>query len=64
MAFPNFRFFGNVFPYQDDFLLKTKMVRMVHMNTFYRMDLEVYDLKSELWTKTEKKEGRQIKKLV
>ena len=30
------------------------MVRMVHMNIFYRMDLEICDLKHELWTKTEK----------
>ena len=29
------------------------MVRMVHMNIFYRMDLEICDLKSELWAKTE-----------
>ena len=29
------------------------MVRMVHMNIFYRMDLEICDSKSELWTKTE-----------
>ena len=27
---------------------------MVHMNIFYRTDLEICDLKSELWTKTEK----------
>ena len=46
-------FFGNVLPYQDDVLPKTKMVRMVHMNIFYRMDLEIYDSKSELWTQTE-----------
>ena len=26
---------------------------MVHMNIFYRMDLEICDLKSELWTETE-----------
>ena len=29
------------------------MVRVVHMNIFYRMDLEIYDSKSELWAKTE-----------
>ena len=27
---------------------------MVHMNIFYRMDLQIYDPKSEFWTKTEK----------
>ena len=53
MTFPNFRFFGNVLRYQVTFLPKTKMVRVVHMNIFYRMDLEIYDSKSELWTKTE-----------
>ena len=29
------------------------MVRVVHMNIFYRMDLEKCDIKSEFWTKTE-----------
>ena len=53
MAFPQNSFFGNVLPYQGDFLLKTKMVRVVHMNIFYRMDLEFCDPKSEFWTKTE-----------
>ena len=38
---------------RNDFLPKTKMVRMVHMNIFYRMDLEFCDPKSEFWTKTE-----------
>ena len=52
--------FGNVLPYQDDFLPKTKMVRVVHMNIFYRMDLEIYDLKSEFWTKTENLDFRKI----
>ena len=42
------RFFGNVLRYQVTFLPKTKMVRVVHMNIFYRMDLEIYDSKSEL----------------
>ena len=51
--FSHFRFFGNVLRYQVTFLPKTKMVRVVHMNIFYRMDLENYDSKSELWTKTE-----------
>ena len=45
--------FGKEFPYRDDCLPKTKMVRMVHMNIFYRMDLEIRDQKSEFWTKTE-----------
>ena len=53
VTFPHFRFFGNVLRYQDTFLPKTKMVRVVHMNIFYRMDLEIYDSKSELQTKTE-----------
>ena len=46
-------FFGNVLPCHDDFLPKTKMVRVVHMNIFYRMDLEICDIKNEFWTKTE-----------
>ena len=54
MTFPNFRFFGNVLRYQVTFLPKTKMVRVVHMNIFYRMDLEICDSKNEIWTKTEK----------
>ena len=29
------------------------MVRVVVMNIFYRMDLEICDLKIEFWTKTE-----------
>ena len=29
------------------------MVRVVHMNIFYRMDLEMCDLKSEFGTETE-----------
>ena len=48
VTFTNFRFFGNVLRYQDTFLPKTKMVPVVHMNIFYRMDLEIYDSKSEL----------------
>ena len=35
------------------FLLKTKMVRMVHMNIFYKMDLQICDSKSECLRKTE-----------
>ena len=45
---------GNVFPYHDDFCPKTKMVRVVHMKIFYRMDLESGDTKSEFGAKTEK----------
>ena len=29
------------------------MVRVVHMNIFYRMDLEIYDPTHEFWAKTE-----------
>ena len=32
----------------------TLLVLMTNMNIFYRMDLEIQDPKSELWTKTEK----------
>ena len=53
MTFPQNYVFGNVLPYQNDFLPQTKMVRMVHMNIFYRMDLEICDSKSEFGTKTE-----------
>ena len=34
-------------------ILKPKMVRMVHMNIFYRIDLKICDSKSEFLTKTE-----------
>ena len=54
-------FFGNVLPYQDDLLPKTKMVRMVHMNIFYRMDLEICDIKSEFWTNTE--QNREVEQI-
>ena len=54
MTFPPNSFFCDVLPYHDHFLPKTKMVRMVYMNIFYRMDLEMCDLKSEFWTNTEK----------
>ena len=37
------------------------MVRVVHMNIFYRMYLELCDSKSEFWTKTEK--NREVEKL-
>ena len=60
MTFPNFGFFGNVLRYQVTFLPKTKMVRVVHMNIFYRMDLEIYDLKSEFVTKTENLDFQKI----
>ena len=55
-------FSGNGLPYHDDFLPKTKMVRVVHMNIFYRMDLEIYDSKRELWTKTETLDFQKKKK--
>ena len=44
---------GNVFPYPGEICPKTKMVRMVLMNIFYRMDLEICDSKSEFWANTE-----------
>ena len=59
MAVPQNSVFGNVFPYQDDVLLKTKMVRVVHMNILYRMDLEICDPTIEFWTKTENLEGSE-----
>ena len=37
---------------RNDFLPKTKMVRMVHRNLFYEMGLEISDEKKELWTKS------------
>ena len=49
MTFTQNSFFGNVLRYQVTFLPKTKMVRVVHMNILYRMDLEIYDSKSEFW---------------
>ena len=61
MTFPHFRFFGNVLRYQVTFLPKTKMVRVVHMNIFYRMDLENCDLKSEFLAKTENVDFRKKK---
>ena len=50
--FPQIRFFGNVFPYPGDFLLKTKMVRTVHRNILYRMDLKICDSKRGFGTKS------------
>ena len=49
----NFDFFGKDFPYQKEIWPKNKMVRMVNMNIFYRMDLQISDSKSEFLTKTE-----------
>ena len=43
--FPQIRFFGNVFPYPDIFLLKTKMVRTVHRNILYSVDWGIRDSK-------------------
>ena len=37
------------------------MVRVVHMNILYRLDLENCDLKSELWMKTEKMDFQKMK---
>ena len=54
--FQNSSFFGNVFPYPDDFLLKPKMVRMVPRNILYSGDLEICREKSELGRKS--KNGR------
>ena len=36
---------GNVFPYHGDFLLNTKMVRMVPRNILYNVDLKICDSK-------------------
>ena len=44
---PNY-LFGNVLRYQVTFLPKNNMAPVVHMNIFYRMDLDIYDSKSEL----------------
>ena len=52
--FPKIHFFGNAFPYPDDFLLKTKMVRMVRRNILYSVDLEICREKSELGRKSKK----------
>ena len=41
VLFSNKTHFGNVLLSHDDFLLKTKMVRMVHRNLFYNTDLEI-----------------------
>ena len=51
--FPQNSFFGNVLRYQFTFLPKTKLVRVVHMNIFYRIDLTISDSKSEFLRKTE-----------
>ena len=64
MTLPHFRVFGNAFLHHDDFFPKTKMVRMVHMNIFYRMDLQICDSKSEFLTKTDNLGFLKIKKTV
>ena len=38
-------------------MMKIKMVRMVHRNLFYNMNLNKYDSKWELRRKTDKLEG-------
>ena len=53
MTFPQKYVFGKDFPYPVEIWPKTKMVRVVHMNIFYRRDLQGCDSKSEFWTKTE-----------
>ena len=40
---------------------KNKIVRVVHMNIFYKVNLESCDLKNEFWTKTEN--NREVEKL-
>ena len=40
-------------PVKIIFLAKTKMVRMVHMNIFYKMDLQICDPQSEFLAKIE-----------
>ena len=52
--FPQIRFFGNVFPYLGDVLLKTKMVRTVHRNILYSVDLKIRDSKRWFGTKSQK----------
>ena len=54
VEFPQILFFGNAFPYPDDLLLKTKMVRMVRRNILYSVDLEICREKSELGRKSKK----------
>ena len=49
---PIFRNFGNVLPYNADFLPKTKMVRMVYTNNFYESGLENSEGKTELGPKS------------
>ena len=62
MTFPKNSLFGNVFRYPSEFGPKTKMVRVVHVNIFYRMDLEVRDSKSESLMKAEISGFRKIGK--
>ena len=46
--FPKILFFGNGFPYPDNLLMKTKMVRMVRRNILSSVDFEICGEKSEL----------------
>ena len=62
LTFTHFRFFGNVLRYQVTFLPNTKMVRVVHMNIFYRMDLQFCDSNNELLRNTENSDFRKIEK--
>ena len=43
--------------------MKTKMVRMVHRNLFYDMELRICDPKMELWRETEKHDFQKMKNL-
>ena len=54
MFFPKNRDFGNVFPYNEDVLLKTKMVRTVHRNILYSVDLKIRDSIRGSGTKSQK----------
>ena len=58
--FLKIRFCCNVSPYPDDFSLKTKMVRMVHRNILYSVDLEICREKSELGRKGKKWHFRKL----
>ena len=46
-------FCGNACSYQDICLPKAKMVRVVRMNIFYRMEHDICGSKSEFWATTE-----------
>ena len=58
--FTKILFWVTFFHIQAKKIPKNKMVRMVHMNIFYRMDLEICDSKSEFLTKTEDLGFRKI----